>query len=336
MADNDDKREDSGAGGKKTLSLKGGSQPGEPPRTWHVRRGTPWSSRSAPVSCRPNYARRTCRMAIRVLHAPARPQSNGAPAGGQNRPQGGNPQAPSARCARRRTAAAMTIVRGGSRPPLRSGAPGQRPGGGLSATEADARARALREAAGRQAEDEARARAEEARRNEEDARRRALREEAQRAEEDRLRAIEAEKAVAEVAEVSTVSREPRVSPAARAAERAPQRRPTPAAPGSNVAAGPAVGGRWPQGSRRSGRASAGQCQRARECPPWRCCPYSGDARAADPSCRRGSLCPQPPDRSPAPPRRAIATRARRSPPCAAVATRRWAATSRRRPSSAVK
>src|SRR5690606_19100346 len=58
--------------------------------------------------------------------------------------------------------------------------PGFRPSQGLSATEADARARALREAASRQVEDQARARADEARRIEEDARRRALREEAER------------------------------------------------------------------------------------------------------------------------------------------------------------
>jgi translation initiation factor IF-2 len=104
--------------------------------------------------------------------------------------------------------------------------PGFRPSQGLSAAEADARARALREAASRQVEDQARARADEARRIEEDARRRALREEAERAERERLRAIEAEKAMAEVAQVASPSREARVSPARRAAENQPLRRPS--------------------------------------------------------------------------------------------------------------
>lgn len=135
-------------------------------------------------------------------------------------PQGGGGAAPSQGSGRPASSGAPSGNRpyqsNQGRPPLRSGS-GPRPSAGLSATEADARARALREAAGRQAEDEARARAEEARRNEEDARRRALREEAQRAEEAKARAAEGERALEEVAEISTVSREPRVSPARRAA-----------------------------------------------------------------------------------------------------------------------
>ncbi|MGV3491820.1 MAG: translation initiation factor IF-2, partial [Devosia sp.] len=234
MADNDDKREDSGAGGKKTLSLKGAPNLGNRPNMARSSRTVVVEKRSrfVPAGAPPHVPHGNTGSA-----APQRPpqSTTGAPAG-QSRPQGGPPQgnrpqgAPGGR-------PSYDNRSGGSRPPLRSGGPGARPAG-LSATEADARARALREAAGRQAEDDARARAEEARRNEEDARRRALREEAQRAEEERQRAIEAEKAVAEVAEVSTVSREPRVSPAARAAERAPARRPSAPAPGSNIPPAP--------------------------------------------------------------------------------------------------
>jgi translation initiation factor IF-2 len=181
---------------KRTRFVPGG---GAPTHTPHVPHGSTGAAR--PQQATPGSA-----------SGQGRPASSGAPQGG--RPNYDNRSG------------------GGQRPPLRTGAP--RPGGGLSATEADARARALREAASRQAEEDARARAEEARRAEEDARRRALREEAQRAEEAKARAAEAEKALEEVAEVSTVSREPRVSPARRAAETAPQRRPAPSQPGANI------------------------------------------------------------------------------------------------------
>lgn len=210
MADNDDKREDSGAGGKKTLSLKGGPSVGARPNvarssrnTVVVEKRTRFVPPGSPGAHTPH-----------TPHTPRPPQSGGgAPSQGSGRPASSG--APSGN---------RPYQSNQGRPPLRSGA-APRPGGGLSATEADARARALREAAGRQAEDEARARAEEARRIEEDARRRALREEAQRAEEAKARAAEADRALEEVAEISTVSREPRVSPARRAAETAPQRRP---------------------------------------------------------------------------------------------------------------
>lgn len=210
MADNDDKREDSGAGGKKTLSLKGGPSVGARPNvarssrnTVVVEKRTRFVPPGSPGAHTPH-----------TPHTPRPPQSGGgAPSQGSGRPASSG--APSSN---------RPYQSNQGRPPLRSGA-APRPGGGLSATEADARARALREAAGRQAEDEARARAEEARRIEEDARRRALREEAQRAEEAKARAAEADRALEEVAEISTVSREPRVSPARRAAETAPQRRP---------------------------------------------------------------------------------------------------------------
>ena len=226
MADNDDKQ-DSGAG-KKTLTLKGAPNLGNRPNMAR-------SSRTVVVEKRSRFVPAGAQSS-HTPHVPhgstgARPAQTGggssAPAGGRpassGAPQGGRPN--------------YDNRSNQSRPPLRSGS-GPRPGGGLSATEADARVRALREAAGRQAEDEARARAEEARRAEEDARRRALREEAQRAEEAKVRAAEAEKAIEEVAEVSTVSREPRVSPARRAAETAPQRRPTAPAPGANIPPAP--------------------------------------------------------------------------------------------------
>jgi len=226
MADNDDKREDSGAGGKKTLSLKGAPSLGNRPnmarssRTVVVEKRT----RFVPAGAPPHVPHGNTGAASRPQQGGGAPQAASRPAG-QGAPQGGRPQYDS------RSGQ-------GGRPPLRTGPGAPRPGGALSATEADARVRALREAAGRQAEEDARARAEEARRAEEDARRRALREEAQRAEEAKVRAVEAEKALAEVAEVSAPSREARVSPARRAAETAPQRRPSAPAPGSNIPPAP--------------------------------------------------------------------------------------------------
>ena len=250
MADNDDKREDTG--GKKTLSLKGspnlgGNRPGGPGmartpsrNTVVVERKTRFVPTGAPVS-----------------HAPRPPQDARPASAASATPAAGTTQAGSNAPPPQRSEARPVSPRSDGRPQgsgaprsdgYRSGPPGGRPGynqpsrgpqgrggvqpgfrpsQGLSATEADARARALREAAGRQAEEQARARAEEARRIEEDARRRALREEAERQEKERLRAIEAEKAIAEVAEVAGPSREARVSPARRAAENAAPRRPTP-------------------------------------------------------------------------------------------------------------
>ncbi len=212
MADNDDKRDDTGAGGKKTLTLKGAPSLGGRPNMARSSRNTvvvEKRTRLVPGSAPAAHAPRT---------QSANPSSSGAPQGA-GRP-GGSPGRSS-----------YGQPGSGGRPQGRGGGvqPGFRPSQGLSATESDARARALREAASRQVEEQARARAEEARRVEEDARRRALREEAQRAEEARLKAAEADKALEEVAEVTTPSREPRVSPARRAAEAAPQRRPAPAA-----------------------------------------------------------------------------------------------------------
>jgi translation initiation factor IF-2 len=246
MADNDDKREDTG--GKKTLSLKGspnlgGNRPGGPGmgrapsrNTVVVERKTRFVPTGAPASHAPRpaqEARPAQQAAAPAASAPAgtpAPQRTDArpPQGRTDArpPQGGAPRSDGYRSG---APGARPGYNQSSRGPQGRGGvqPGFRPSQGLSATEADARARALREAAGRQAEEQARARAEEARRAEEDARRRALREEAERAEKERLRAIEAEKAIAEVAQVSAPSREARVSPARRAAETAPQRRPAP-------------------------------------------------------------------------------------------------------------
>ncbi|WP_417309169.1 translation initiation factor IF-2 [Devosia sp.] len=176
MADNDDKRDETGAGGKKTLSLKGAPNLGN-------RSNTSRSSRSTVV------------VEKRTRFVPGGAPTNRGPGQpGQNRP--GQP--------------------GGGRPQSR-GPQGARPQVGLSNTEAEARVRALREAASRAAEDQARAAAEEARRDEEDKRRRALREAAAAEEEAKQRAAEAEKAVEEVAGIANAARGERVSPARRAA-----------------------------------------------------------------------------------------------------------------------
>ena len=191
MADNDDKRDDSGAGGKKTLTLKGAPGMGGRPNMTRP-------SRSTVV------VEKRTRFVPPGTPAPHRPAGAAqTPGGTQSRPGSSS-----------------------GRPPMRSGGQSSRPVG-LSATEADARARALREAASRVADDQARAAAEEARRAEEDARRRALREEAQKAEDAKRKAVEAEQALEEVSEIPSVSREPRVSPARRAAAQA-----TPARPGA--------------------------------------------------------------------------------------------------------
>jgi translation initiation factor IF-2 len=256
MADNDDKRDDSGAGGKKTLSLKGaptvGSRPNVarssrstvvvekrtrfvppgPPVVPHTPRAPSAAPSAAPASPSPSPSPapvQAARPASTSAAPPPPPRPAGPPSAPPSRPA--STSAPSSsRPAGAPSSSRPSGAPGGSpsgnrnfnssgRPPLRNGGgvqPGFRPSQGLSATESDARARALREAASRQAEEDARSRAEEARRAEEDARRRALREEAQRAEEARQKAIDAEKALAEVAQVSAPSREPRVSPAKRA------------------------------------------------------------------------------------------------------------------------
>ncbi len=126
MADNDDKTNDAGAG-KKTLTLKGAPHLGNRP-------GMSRSSRTVVVEKR-----------TRRVGGPGAPVGNG-PA---TRPL--TPQSP-------------TQQSSSPRVQLRSSQPGSRQPMGLSATENDARMRALREAGMRQAEDPARAAAEEARR----------------------------------------------------------------------------------------------------------------------------------------------------------------------------
>jgi len=151
MADNDDTN--TGAGGKKTLTLKGGPSLG-------ARSGMSRSSRTVVVEKR-----------TRRIGAPGAPGQAPGNAGGPPRPSAGG--------------------RPGQRPPLRT-PQSNRPAPGLTSSESDARARVLREAASRQAEEQARFAAEEARRIEEDARRRQIREEAARQDEERARAAEEE------------------------------------------------------------------------------------------------------------------------------------------------
>jgi translation initiation factor IF-2 len=175
MADNDDKRGDetSGAGGKKTLTLKGGPSLGNRP-------GMSRSSRTVVVE------KRTRRV----------PTPQGAPSGGAgNRPQGG-PGQPGGRPQGGRPL-------GTSRPTV---------GAGLSAAEAEARRQVLAQASQRQQEDRDRFAADEARRIEDENRRRQLREEAERAEEERRRAAEAEARAAEAAAVQTAVAEPEPAP----------------------------------------------------------------------------------------------------------------------------
>ncbi len=142
MADNDDKRDDQGAG-KRTLTLKGG-----PALGGGMRPGMGRSARTVVVE------KRTRRV------GPPGPASHGP-----NPTVGAPPPRP---------ASPSSAQQG--RPPMRS--PAGRPGGGGGLTQGEnvARERALREAAARQADDAARAAADEARRAEEDTRRRAIRE----------------------------------------------------------------------------------------------------------------------------------------------------------------
>jgi len=188
MADNDDKRDDQGAGGKKTLTLKGG-----PAMGGGARPGMGRSSRTVVVE------KRTRRVgppgagpaphATAGTTAPSRPTSSG-----------GNGMA-------------------SGRPQLRSG-PSGRPSGGLSQTENTARERALREAAARAVDEAARAQADEARRAEEDSRRRAVREA-----EERARAAE-ESARTAAADTTVIEQEPEIRTVAPRPAAAP-RRPAP-------------------------------------------------------------------------------------------------------------
>jgi translation initiation factor IF-2 len=163
MADNDDKRSDdaSGAGGKKTLTLKGGPNLGNRP-------GMSRTARTVVVEKRTR--RVPTPQGAPGGSAPSRPQGGSGSQPGQ-RPQGGRPHS-------------------SSRPSV---------GAGLSAQEAEARARVLMQASARQQEDRDRFAVDEARRIEDENRRRQLREEAERAEDDRRRAAEAEARAAQEA-----------------------------------------------------------------------------------------------------------------------------------------
>jgi len=230
MADNDDKRED-GAGGKKTLTLKGAPNLGGRPGMSRSSRSTVVvEKRTRVVPPRGPGAYSAAPSASPRPH-PTQPSNSGAP---QQRQQPRSPQ------------------------------PGGRPAGGLSSTEAEARQRALREAAGRQAEDDARRRSDDARRAEEDARRASVREEAQR--EDDRRAAEAAAlaapaappadTAAPAADAAPRSAEPATAPA-RPGERPPFRSGT-AAPGARPGApGSVRPGARPGDDRRPGARPAG-------------------------------------------------------------------------------
>ena len=183
MADNDDKRgDDAGAGGKKTLTLKGAPNLGGRP-------GVSRSSRTVVVEKRTRVVR------------PGAPSFGAAPAGAPARPHPSQPQAQPQQ-----------------RQQYRSPQPASRPATGLTSSENDARQRALREASARQAADQERFAAEEARRIEEESRRREIREQATRDEEARTKARESEQAApaAAPAEPSAqVATRERPAPAAR-------------------------------------------------------------------------------------------------------------------------
>jgi translation initiation factor IF-2 len=189
MADNDDKRDDQGAG-KRTLTLKGGPGLGGGLRPGMGRSHTVVVERKtrrvgppgAPGNHGPNP----------TVGAPPRSQ---APSGAQQ-----------------------------GRPQMR--APLSRPGGGLTQGENVARERALREAAARQADDTARAAADEARRAEEDTRRAAIRESEERA---RIAAEEASQPVSDVAVVEAETEIRTTAPRPGAAPRRPAAAGRPAA-----------------------------------------------------------------------------------------------------------
>ncbi len=184
MADNDDKRTDdsSGAGGKKTLTLKGGPGLGNRP-------GMARSSRTVVVE------KRTRRVATPGAPSGVPAQSQRPP---EQRPQGSS-GAPSQRPANAR--------------PVQQ----QRPAIGLSAAEAEARRMVLRDAGARQVEDRERFAAEEARRVEDDARRRQIREEAARQDEERRQPTEADEVVVVQATPSVEAATPVAEPVTAAA-----------------------------------------------------------------------------------------------------------------------
>ncbi|HEV7277612.1 MAG TPA: translation initiation factor IF-2 [Devosiaceae bacterium] len=243
MADNDDKREDGpGAGGKKTLTLKGAPNLG----------GRPGMSRSS---------RSTVVVEKRTRVVPRGAPGFGA-GGASGRPQSSQPGA-------------------GSRPQFRS--PQQqspRSGGGLTSNEADARARALREAAARQAEEQARFASDEARRIEEESQRREIREQAAR--EEVLRREQGD-APAAGAETETAPAREEARPAAAA------RRPAAAQPGIEAPPAPPseADGRKTRSAppARPGLVNAAELERARRGGANRAAPERPVRRAGDANAR---------------------------------------------------
>ncbi len=238
MADNDDKRED--GSGKKTLTLKGAPSLGGRP-------GMSRTSRTVVVEKR-----------TRRVGAPGAPGASAghSPAPSNPRPQSANP----------------SVNQQGQRPAFRQPQP-SRPQGGLTSNENDARQRALREAAGRQAEEAAQRAADEARRAEEDRRRAAIREQ----EERERRALEAagqarvDEPVEEIETIATVAPRPKSAeprrPAAAARPASPAIPDIPPAPPSEAdgrrartappaaSARPMVGAAELENARRASRAA---------------------------------------------------------------------------------
>jgi len=199
MADSDDKTQDGAH--KKTLTLKGGPA----------------------VGARPGMSRGPRTVVVERKTRVVPHGTTGAPA----RPAGSTPSAPPPR-------QAAPAQRDSGRPQSRGPSAPVPRSPGLSTAEAEARARALREAGARQAEDTRRAAEADARRAEEDSRRRELREAASRAEAEREAAT-----AAATAEIATIEAERPAEPAAEERASAPAPRSTgyearrPAAPGAD-------------------------------------------------------------------------------------------------------
>jgi translation initiation factor IF-2 len=216
MADSDDKTQDGAP--KKTLTLKGGASAGARP-------GMSRGARTVVVE------RKNRVVPHGTTGAPARPGSAGGPASSGNRPGQGRD----------------------GRPGQRSNAPAVPRNAGLSTTEAEARARALREAAARSVEEQRRHAEAEARRAEEDARRREVREAAARADAERAAAAAAA-AAAEEAAAARQQREPEPAPEPAPSRPGPTLRPGTVPLNRSGAAGARPGG--PGADRRPGAAGA--------------------------------------------------------------------------------
>jgi translation initiation factor IF-2 len=233
MADSDDKTHDGAH--KKTLTLKGGPAVGARPGMSRSGRPTVVVERKTRV----------------VPHG-----NTGAPRAGGPAPRPSSPAAPIAR------GGDASGRAGASRTPA---APVPR-NVGLSAAEADARARALREAAARLADEDRRAQEAEARRAEEDARRREIREAAARADAERAAQAAREAEVLEAERPAETTIEERPERAERPAARGYEARGPRPAPGADRRPGGAPAGRSsdyrrpgsPAGERRPGGPSTGR------------------------------------------------------------------------------